>query len=367
MQGDDWAKARDGWERGVIPRFNLALLGGTGVGKSTLINAVFGQDVAMTGIGAPVTTGIRFHENDDRPLGLYDFEGVESFAALENFVKNFEKIYHERLAEDPDSAIHGVWYCLKASDRRFDDQQAKVIRRLAAMDLPVIVVLTQTPWRPDIGVAPDARQLIDHITALDLPIVTGGPIPVSALDDEFAGTRKYGLEHLVSVTSEAAAEGVKSAFAAAQRVDARIKRGAAQKVVAAAIAIAGGIAATPIPVADAPLLITTQFEMLRRLSTIYGVTLSATTLATAMTGAGASMIGKTIAGTLLKFVPIAGSVVNAGIAGSITWVLGWTWMELCERDWKGEIDLARVAEEGGLADLLSETLRHWSTRQNQNT
>ena len=40
-----------------IGRVNLAVFGKTGVGKSTLVNAIFGEPVAVTGIGAPVTTG----------------------------------------------------------------------------------------------------------------------------------------------------------------------------------------------------------------------------------------------------------------------------------------------------------------------
>jgi predicted GTPase len=42
-------------EAAKIGRFNLAIFGKTGTGKSTLINAVFGEDVAPTGIGEPVT------------------------------------------------------------------------------------------------------------------------------------------------------------------------------------------------------------------------------------------------------------------------------------------------------------------------
>ena len=34
---------------------NIMLSGITGVGKSTLINAIFGEDLAETGVGAPLT------------------------------------------------------------------------------------------------------------------------------------------------------------------------------------------------------------------------------------------------------------------------------------------------------------------------
>ena len=38
-----------------IGRINLAVFGKTGVGKSTLVNAIFGEPVAVTGIGSAAT------------------------------------------------------------------------------------------------------------------------------------------------------------------------------------------------------------------------------------------------------------------------------------------------------------------------
>ena len=50
--GTDWFKEsfRQEYEQhsAAIGRFNLAIFGKTGVGKSTLVNAVFGEEVAAT-------------------------------------------------------------------------------------------------------------------------------------------------------------------------------------------------------------------------------------------------------------------------------------------------------------------------------
>src|SRR4051812_33127463 len=41
-------------------RMNLLIVGKTGTGKSTLVNAVFGDEVASTGVGRPVTRDLHY-------------------------------------------------------------------------------------------------------------------------------------------------------------------------------------------------------------------------------------------------------------------------------------------------------------------
>ena len=58
--------------------FNLAVFGKTGSGKSTLVNAIFGSEVAETGMGQPVTKGLQYHRHPGGLFGLYDSEGFET-------------------------------------------------------------------------------------------------------------------------------------------------------------------------------------------------------------------------------------------------------------------------------------------------
>src|SRR5688572_24731191 len=41
-----------------VKRPNILLVGATGVGKSSLINCIFGSDIAPVGVGMPVTKGV---------------------------------------------------------------------------------------------------------------------------------------------------------------------------------------------------------------------------------------------------------------------------------------------------------------------
>ena len=51
---------------------NVLIAGRSGVGKSTLINAVFGENLAETGHGKPVTQTTRRIVKQGIPVALYD-------------------------------------------------------------------------------------------------------------------------------------------------------------------------------------------------------------------------------------------------------------------------------------------------------
>lgn len=55
-----------------LKTLNIIVAGKTGVGKSTLINAVFKEKLAETGIGSPVTTHMQKLTKKDLPLAIYD-------------------------------------------------------------------------------------------------------------------------------------------------------------------------------------------------------------------------------------------------------------------------------------------------------
>ncbi|XJS10385.1 GTPase [Aerococcaceae bacterium WGS1372] len=56
---------------------HILIAGKTGSGKSTLINAVFREKLAETGVGAPVTQHVEQITKEGVPLVLYDTRGLE--------------------------------------------------------------------------------------------------------------------------------------------------------------------------------------------------------------------------------------------------------------------------------------------------
>lgn len=60
-----------------LPKLNLLVIGKTGVGKSTLLNSLFGENLALTGEGEPITQKIHKFEPEGFPISIYDTPGME--------------------------------------------------------------------------------------------------------------------------------------------------------------------------------------------------------------------------------------------------------------------------------------------------
>lgn len=317
--------------------FNLAVFGSTGAGKSTLVNAIFGKDVADTGVGQPVTKGIEYHRRDDGFLGIFDSEGFETGSAGDQILDGLQSVVQSRRTGPIDQQIHAAWYLVRWSDRRFENAQAEFVRSLAGMGLPVIVVLTQVPSK-DGEVHPHARELADYIASLDLPIrADGAPVLTNALADAFTHAPVFGLDRLLDVTYDVVPEAAQAALTAAQRLDMERKKKAVKAIVNQAVTVASGIGAVPIPFTDAALLVPNQVTMIARISAAYGLP-PQRSRAMAIAGSlvltgGATMAGRFAVTNLLKFVPggaIAGSAISATVAGSLTRAVGMAWARVCE-------------------------------------
>ena len=326
-----------------LGRFNLAIFGKTGVGKSTLINAVFGEDVAATGIGRPVTMDNHLYLSSADFLGIYDTRGVEIGDDTDTIIKDLELLIQENRKKPLPDQIHAAWYCVRAMDRRFEPAEADFIRRLSELDLPVIVVLTQVPSR-DGRLHAHAVAVADGIKKENLPI-EGEPILLMAAPDEFVGQTQHGLEELLEATFRVVPEAVRDALIAAQKIDITRKRAKATAAIVSAIVTAGGIGGIPIPFSDALLIAPLQMGLIASVSAIYGIKPDKAAMAATLMPVIATNAGKAAVVGLLKFIPVGGSIVGGIIsgatAGAITGAIGYAWAAVCERliaDGDGSID-----------------------------
>lgn len=324
----------------LMGRFNLGVFGKTGVGKSTLINAVFGEAVADTGIGAPVTRDSKLYAGVQGSLGLIDTRGLEMGRDDKDVLKDLKKFVNERRSLPLTEQMHAAWYCVRALDRRFEESEVAFIRALDALDVPVMLVFTQVPVR-DGQFHPDAVALAQHVETLALPIVGGRPFMTYALRDQFSGQPAYGLTELLNATFLVAPDAVHAALAAAQKIDLDRKAQAAQRQIAASIAAAAGATAVPIPFSAAALLVPIQLAMMSRIAQLYAIPFDRAAMMAIASTTIATSAGRSTAAGLLKMIPgagsVAGGVINASVASGLTLAMGHAWLTVVQKAHGGEV------------------------------
>lgn len=345
----------------LMGRFNLGVFGKTGVGKSTLINAVFGEHVAATGIGAPVTQGSHLYLDPRGSLGLIDTRGLEIGRDDKVLVNELRAWVVKQRKEPLHEQMHAAWYCVRALDRRFEDSEEHVIRALADLGVPVIVVFAQVPVR-DGAFHPDAVELARQVEARALPIVAGRPFMTYAMRDSFTGQPAYGLRELLDATFRVVPDAVHTALAAAQQIDLDAKARQAQRHIAASMAAAATAAAVPIPFSSAAVLVPLQLSMMARISQLYGVPFDRAAIMAVASTSLATTAGRSTAGSLLKMIPgagsVAGGVINAGVASGFTVAMGQAWLAVCQKVAGGQVPgLDGVFDPATLADVFQEEFR----------
>lgn len=319
-------------------RFNLAVFGKTGVGKSTLVNAIFGAEVATTGIGAPVTQANHLYMHESGFLGVLDTKGLEVGQDNSTIIGELDAYIQSSRRKPLTEQLHVAWYCVRALDRRFEDTEAELIQALDKLGLPVVLVLTQTP-QIDGQLHPDVALLAQDIEARGLPIHTGRAFPVMAKPDAFNRYEDHGLMDVLDATFRVAPVGVAAALNAAQQIDEKRKREAAHEAVGVAVTAAGVAGATPIPFADAVVLVPIQMAMMAKIAQVYAVDIDKATTATLAATAAATAAGRSAVTSLLKFIPganLVGGAISASVASTVTYAMGQAWIVVCRRLTNGE-------------------------------
>jgi uncharacterized protein (DUF697 family)/GTP-binding protein EngB required for normal cell division len=309
-----------------LGRANILISGQTGVGKSTLINAVFRIPLAAAGTGKPVTKHVQRYGVPGFPVSIFDTPGIELGQAKKDVIREFRKTIVDSRKGPPEDVIHAAWYCIDGGQARVQDYDIEIVRALAD-EVPVILVLTQC-------IDDERPTALEAVIADEHLPIEGPPVRTLASERRVAGRTlpAMGLEELVERTNEILPEAVRRAFANAQGVVIRLKANQARGIVAASGVAAGAVGAAPIPVPDAVVLMPVQLGMLAGITAVFGIDMGddrAVNLIRGLVGGGGiSAAGRQLATTLLKMFP-GTALINAAVATAITLALGEAYIQLC--------------------------------------
>ena len=352
-----------------LKTLNIIVAGKTGVGKSTLINSVFREKLAETGMGKPVTDHMRKISKKGVPLSIYDTRGFELGKEVQAEVKKevVDTISKGLATQDINKAIHCIWYCINTASNRIEPEKIEWLKELSKdnqiTQVPIIVVLTQSFSKKN--AAAMRQMLLDE----NLDVIQVIPVLAEDYEIEDLGIAKaYGLDVLIKVMGEALPDELMDTLQNVQIVALDEKKRHAQAAVATAALAAAGEGAAPIPFSDCALLVPTQLTMIASITVTFGFDVNKsiiTALLSSTIGAGgATVLGKTIVSNLLKFIPgagtVAGGAISAGTAGVITAALGEAYIGIMELVFKGDMSLDDLGTKKGketMSTLFKEQLK----------
>lgn len=304
---------------------NILLMGATGVGKSALVNAVFGSDVALSGNGKPVTQGIERFDLKSKGLILWDTRGIETDAYLETLSLIEKEIESTLNTLDKSKAPHIAWICISEASNRIQDSDKKLVEIAKKFGIPSIIVFTKTQFEAGEDFFKKAKDILNEDYG---DFIQNRYVRVNSQEITINGIKipKKGLDELVKLTETClseAQENVARNFKRIQRVnnkkrlDAMCEEARSIVNVSSAAALAAG--ASPIPGSDAPIIAAIQSTMIYKINSVFELSSEKSITLSLLTGilgiTALAQVGKTAFSNILKFIPVAGSFIGGTISG----------------------------------------------------
>lgn len=315
-----------------VQKPGVLLVGQTGVGKSSLVNMIFGEELAKTGTGKPVTDSIKCFESEDTSVRIYDSMGYET---KDDGDKRFVDEVIGLVKDSYQKEINIIWYCISTLSSRVTDYDLKTINAFLEANIPLAVLFTKADKTDDETVA-EMRKVIQQNNA---------SLPVFETSIHLPDVNQ--IEKLIDWSIEKLPQHLRFAFISQQKVNFEQKRKSVRLAIGEHVVGAGLVGAVPIPGADAPILVGNELALMARILYIYDMGGIGNALKSSVVGTILSTLGKSLAGNLLKLIPVVGqavgAVINAGVAVAITWAFGGAVAIACEQVWKAKLEGGDVA------------------------
>ena len=340
------------------PRF--AIVGRRGAGKSSLINAIFGQEVAEVGHEEATTGKPEWwsYQSENGEIQILDTRGFQegsdpnqetiddsAQASIKNEISEQlpDAILFLVKAKEVDSAIDG--------DLEAIENIANTVSEKYGEPLPLIAVLTHCdvvepktvklhePADTDDRDVEEKRSRVKKLESIledkirektDLGDSLSRVLGVSSYmswrgDGSMRADQRWRIAPLVEYLTDELPQEARFEFARLARVK-FVQRRIANRLVTAASTITAGIAAVPTPVADIVPITTTQTTLVGGIAFLSGRELGTEAITEFLgamgVNAAAGFGAREVARALVQTIPGYGSAISAAIAYGTTYGLG---------------------------------------------
>ncbi|MED3709346.1 50S ribosome-binding GTPase [Peribacillus frigoritolerans] len=331
----------------------IALVGRRGSGKSSLINAMFGQErqyVSSVKSGTGKGKWLWYPSDAEPKIRLLDSRGLgESEAPTEEFEEDtpLDELIKAVTEEQPDVFLFLIK--AKEADSRIEEdlqelnKLRKIVKENHHYDVPVICVVTQVdeldpPHYKQIpfDANPKKKKNIDEAIALMSKRFKESEIPLlniiptcSYIDFDESGNIEYDMRWNIDLLSDYLIEALPSEakLKTAKAMQSQfVKKKFARTIVGTFTAIAGLIGAEPIPFADFPILTGIQGLMIVVIGFIADKEINTKTasefIAALGINVGIGLLVREGVRAAVRFIPGAGLVVSGAVAGAVTYGIG---------------------------------------------
>lgn len=326
---------------------NVLVIGNSGVGKSTLINAVLGEDVAKTSWGEKgITSQLDIYEGE--PFNVIDTIGFEPSIFKSNKAINAVKKWSKKSAkeENEDTQINVIWFCVDGTSRKLFPKAIKDLSKAISMwkSVPIVTVITKSYSVPERdenielvnGVFAKNKELTGRLKAV-IPVVAS-----TYVLNDMASAPPEGITELIEKTNELMPDGMRAAQKDIAKFNLLRKRALAQGAIMTATGTAVVKTFINFGGSDSAVLTTVESVLIETIARIYNIDKTSEALMFIkgnIVNGNVNTIAKTAISAVEKIPKVdklGSMIINPLIAASVVIVIGETAVIAFEKIYLGE-------------------------------
>lgn len=327
----------------------IAIVGRRGAGKSSLINAIFGELRAEVGdVKSQTGRGTWYSfTNETGGIDILDTRGLGESSTPE------EDIYEATPVEEIKKAVQDqcpdvIMFLCKAKevDARLEEdlhqlqQLQQTIEDVHLYNIPIIGVVTQVDelaplsnMEPPFDHPEKQKNIAESVEVLRKRISDSVTTPVHVIPvaaylefskEKIVYDRRWNIDGLIEYLLKELpqeAQVILAKIAKIKSVQKKLSRTVAKSV----MGVTGVIGASPIPIADMPVITSLQMSMVGTIAIISGQKLNRQSIVKFVGAMGVNIgVGlafREIARQLVKVIPIAGNLVSGAVATAGTYAI----------------------------------------------